>query len=45
MNLFRQWEIGQVDPSKDDIFDPDFSPENCNFAVKQKSCNKLIKYI
>ena len=28
MNKFGQWEVGQVVPSKDDIFDTDFNPES-----------------
>ena len=36
MNRFGYWKVGQVAPSKDDIFDPDFAHENCNFAVNKK---------
>ena len=36
MNRFGQWEVGQVSPSKDDIYDPDFAPKKCNFAVNKK---------
>ena len=27
MNRFGQWEVVQVAPAKDDIFDPDFVPQ------------------
>ena len=36
MNRFGQWEVGQVSPSKDDIYDPDFAPKKCNFAANKK---------
>ena len=37
MNRYGQWEVGQVAPSKDDIFDQDFAPsKKCNFAVNKR---------
>ena len=33
MNRFGQWEVVQVAPSKDDIFDPAWHPEKGNFAM------------
>ena len=37
MNRFGKWEVGQVAPSKEDIFDPDFDPpKKCNFAMNKK---------
>ena len=36
MNQFGLWEVSQVAPSKDDIFDSDFVIEMCNFAVNKK---------
>ena len=36
MNWFGQWKVGQVAPSKCDIFDPDSASEKSNFAVNAK---------
>ena len=36
MNRCGQWKVGQVAPTKEDIFDPDFASEKCSFAANKK---------
>ena len=44
-NNFGQWKVGQVVPTKDDIFDPDISPEKCSLAVNKKIATNPYKCI
>ena len=43
LNRFGPWEVGQVDPTKDNIFDPDFAL--CIFAVNIKFAINKYKFI